>query len=131
MSSARRKAIRIGVTARILAGALAAVLAVLQLPALANCVGSADPAGSSALHDPCHDASADPDEQGCAHEIGPDPISTPDALASIEAASGASAPAPTYRSIPRPPSADAPSRRPPPLAAVPVPLFLLHLHLLN
>jgi len=118
-------------TARILACALAALLVVLQFPALANCVGSADPAGSSALHDPCHDASADPDEQGCAHEIGPDPISAPDAVAPINVASGAPAPAPTYRIIPRLPSSDAPSRRPPPLAVASVPLFLLHLHLLN
>ena len=121
---------RVGVTARILACALATLLAVLQFPALAGCVEPADSTSSSVQHDPCHEAGLSGIDDGCTHEIGPDPIVAPDALSSIGTPLGTAATALAERAIPRLSSADVPSRRLPPGRAAPVPLFLLHLSLL-
>jgi len=131
MSGRHLRAGKVGATARIIACTLAAVLAVLQFPALAACADPADLGDSTAQHDPCHDARLTGDDDACAHQIEPDPVAAPDALAPVGLTAAGDAAAPAYRTLPRRPLAQAPSRRPPPLAPASVSLFLLHLHLLN
>jgi hypothetical protein len=85
----------------------------------------------AAQSQPCHDEDASTPGVACAHVASPAAVGATDLPIALAPSQPAYAIAPDFGAVPSAQRPRLPPRWPPPLAAGAVPLYLLHLHLLN
>ena len=86
---------------------------------------------AGAQHAACDDQAVSPDSGFCLHVTSPAAVGATATANQFAPSHPLSAAVPAFAVVPAARRVLAPPRKPPPLAAGPVPLFLLHLRLLN